>query len=315
MKRIGFITDYWEISLARRALEDLGQLDEFRIETIGDFHNVDSISQAVWGLINLVDVVVAYISKGQGNIYYEIGLAHGVGKPVILVLDDAVLEQAPLAGQRVIRINSSIDTPQSLAFRLKEAIAEASKRDRPFSGPSAYTEDQSAYASDDFDMSSVGDFRSLFAYGGAARGLRFERWFASIAQAVPGWDVVESEKRTGPDQGFDLVIWNSREDSDLSALGNPIAIELKAIRSMNLASLSHFLHRARISGLKAVVLATTATNTQRTKKLLVRLRKDEGIRAIAIDRDDLIQVRTPDHLLHLFKQKSRELLYDRESDV
>ena len=312
MRLIGFITDHWEISLAHRALEDLGQLGEFRIETIGDFHNVDSISQAVWDLINLVDVVVAYISKGQGNIYYEIGLAHGAGKPVILVLDDAVLEQAPLAGQRVIQINSSIDTPQSLAFRLKEAITEASIRDRPFSGPRVHTENQSAYISGDFDMSSVGDFQSLFTHEGAERGLRFERWFASIAQAVPGWDVVESENHTGSDRGFDLVIWNSREDSDLSTLGNPIAIELKAIRSMNSISLSHFLHRARISGLKAVVLATTATNTQRTKKLLARLQKDEGIRAIAIDRDDLIQVRTPDHLLHLLKQKSRELLYDRE---
>ena len=312
MKRIGFITDHWEISLASRALEDLGQLDEFQIETIDDFHTVDSISQAVWDLINLVDVVVAYISKGQGNIYYEIGLAHGLGKPVILILDDAVLEQAPLAGQRAIQINSLIDTPQSLAFRLKEAIAEASKKDRPFSGPHAHTENQSAYISDDFAMSSVGDFRSLLAYEGVARGLHFERWFASIAQAVLGWDVVESEKRAGPDRGFDLVIWNSRKDPDLSVLGNPIAIELKAIRSMNSASLSHFLHRAKISGLKGVVLATTGTNTQQTKKRLARLRKDEGIRAIAIDRDDLIQVSTPDHLLHLFKQKSRELLYDRE---
>ena len=82
---------------------------------------------------------------------------------------------------------------------------------------------------------------------------------------------------------------------------------------MNSSMLSQFLHRARVGGLKAVVLATTGTNDARTKRLLARLREEEGINAIALDRDDLVQVTTPEILLNLIKKKTRELLYKEES--
>jgi len=312
MKRIGFLSDNWGQSLALDALKHLAHQPEYRLETIDDFRVVDSINQAVWGLINLVDVLVANISKGQANLYYEIGLAHGLGKPVIIVADQGTIIPAHLAGQRCIQINKQIDTTESLVFRLKEAIAESERRHRPYSGPRSHAEYPQQYVDRHFDPSAILDFRTLYSYEGAARGIRFERWFAALAGAVPGWDVVESTRSRGPDQGFDLVIWNSRDESELAVLGNPIAIEFKAIRAMNSTSLSHFLRIAKVSGLKGLVLATTGANDTRTRKLLARLRRDEGIYAIALDRDDLLQIRAPLDLLHAFKQKVRELLYEGE---
>lgn len=312
MKRIGLLTDHWGPSSVRGALESIGRMDEYRLETIEDFRSIESIAQAVWGLLNLVDVVVAYITKDSRNIYYEIGLAHGLGKPVIVLVEGATSLSGDLIGQRVISVDSNKYSSENLAFRIKEAIDETDRRGRAFTGYRGPREDTGYYPPSGFDSSSIADFRSLFSFEGASRGVRFERWLSDVARAVPGWEVIESERSRGRDQGFDLVIWNSRDDFELNALGNPIAIELKSIRAMNASMLSDFLNRARKSGLKAVVLATTGINDARTQKMLSRLRKEEGINAIALDRDDLIQVTRPEDLLMLFKQKVRELLYEGE---
>jgi len=287
-------------------------MDEYRLETIEDFRSVDSVAQAVWGLLNLVDVVVAYITKNSRNIYYEIGLAHGLGKPVIVLVDGGSSLSGDLIGQRVISVESDKYSSENLIFRIKEAIDEAGRRGRSFRGYRGPREDTGHYPSSEFDASSIANFRSLFSFEGAARGIRFERWFSDVARAVPGWEVIESGRMRGRDQGFDLVIWNSRDDFELNALGNPIAIELKSIRTMNALTLSDFLNRTRRVGLKAVVLATAGINNARTQRMLHRLRKEEGINAIALDRDDLIQVTHPEDLLMLFKQKVRELLYEGE---
>lgn len=312
MKRIGLLTDRWGQSSVREALENIGRTDEYRLETIEDFQSVESIAQAVWGLLNLVDVIVAYITQDSPNIYYEIGLAHGLGKPVIVLTEGANSLYGDLIGQRVISIDSHNYSSENLAFRIKQAIDETDQRSHTFTGYRGPREETRHYPPSRFDISSITDFRTLFSFEGSARGIRFEQWLSAVARAVPGWDVIESERSHGKDQGFDLVIWNSRDDFELNALGNPIAIELKSIRAMNASMLSDFLNRARTSGLKAVVLATTGINDPRTQKMLHRLRKEEGINAIALDRDDLIQVKHPEDLLMLFKRKVRELLYERD---
>lgn len=310
MKRIGFITDYWkDLSPVRKALEELARTPDFRLETIENFGQIDSIAQTTWALINLVDIVVAYLTKDTANLYYEIGLAHGAGKPVIIVADDTTSLPADLMGQRIVLIGSADFSLENFKFRLKEAIHESERGGRSVIGYRGPRDEPAEYPSSMNHRPLTQEFRSLFAYQGSARGARFERWFADIARSVPGWEVIEAEKAYGKEQAFDLVIWNSREDYELSGLGNPIAIELKSIRAMNSAMLSQFLHRARVSGLKSVVLATTGSNDARTRKLLLRLRKEEGISAIALDRDDLAQVSGPEDLLHLFKEKVRELLY------
>ncbi len=315
MPRIGYLADHWgSTSLVYEALQLLRRRGEIQLEGVDDYRTVEALDQAVWRLINLADVLVASVRKGSSNIYYEIGLAHGAGKPVIVVGEETAPDPPPaLASQRVLRVNARIDTAETVAFRLQEAVEESLSRYRPFSGPRSSIDQTRSYSSDSFTQHHAEDFRSLFAYSGSARGLRFERWFTAMARGVPGWEVIEGERGARSDDGFDLVIWNSREDSDLLALGNPIAVELKAIKTMNTELLSQLLHRARRAGLKAVVFATTGVNPPHTKRLLSRLRTDEGIRAIALDREDLLLAESPEQLLRVFRQKVREVLYDGDA--
>ncbi|QEI09067.1 hypothetical protein FXN63_01990 [Pigmentiphaga aceris] len=311
MKIIGYLSNHRGRDVVLAALQELAAYENYRIETVGDFSRVGSIAQAIWGLINISDVLVAYISKESPYLYYEIGLAHGSGKPVVILAEKSVAPPVEVLGQRVFTIDPLVESVENIAFRVQDAIEEAVRKKNLFIGyrnprDSDYLPSPQGY------LSPIGDFRALFSYEGAARGHRFERWFVEAAKSVPGWEVIESERNHRRDDGFDCVIWNSREDYELTVLGNPIAIELKSIRGMTADVLSKFLHRARISGLKAVVLATTGKNDARTLKLLSRLRKEEGINAIALDRDDLIHVSDSEGMVNLFKHKIRELLYGGE---
>jgi hypothetical protein len=311
MPRIGYLADHWtSTGLVYAALQVLRRRGDIQLERVDDYRTVEALDQAVWRMINLCDVLVASVKKGSFNLYYEIGLAHGIGKPVIVVGEETAPDPPPaLASQRILRVNARIDTAEALAFRLQEAIEESQTRARPFSGPRSSVDHTHHYSSGSFTRNSAKDFRSLLNSSGSARRLRFARWFTAMARGVPGWAVSEGERGSRADDGFDLVIWNSRENSDLLALGNPIAVELKAIRTLNTELLSQLLHRARRAGLKAVVFATTGVNPPHTKRLLSRLRTDEGIRAIALDREDLLLAVSPEQLLRVFRQKVREDLY------
>jgi|WetSurMetagenome_2_1015567.scaffolds.fasta_scaffold265779_2 hypothetical protein len=311
MIRIGFITDHWGESPALSALQGICSAEGFNLETIEGFRDIESVPQAIWGLLNLVDIVVAYITKDSKNIYYEIGLAHGIGKPVIILAEEFLSLPADLIGQRTLTIDAKKSTSENLAFRIEEAIDEA-KRAHSFTGYRGPREDTGNYPPSRLDILTSSSFRALFSFEGAARGIRFEKWFTEVAGAVPGWEVIASERKSRHKDGFDLVIWNSRKDFELNALGNPIAVEIKSIRAMNSVVLEQFLYRAQISGLKTVVLATTGINDPRAKKLFARTRREKGFNAIALDRDDLIQISRPEDMLDLFKRKIRELLYEGE---
>jgi hypothetical protein len=312
MKRIGLLTDNWGTVSVKDALIILEESNEYRVETIQDFQNIESISQTVWSMLNLVDIVVAHITKDSRNIYYEIGLAHGLGKPVIIIVEGDTILSGDLTSQRMISINKSIYSPRNLAFQIKEAIDWIDHKGKTFTGYRGPREEIGKYPISGLNASFVPDFRSVLLAGGPTRAARFEQWLSRLADAVPGWEVIESTWTRNPDQGFDLVIWNSREDFELNALGNPIPIELKSIQSMNSSTLSGFLNRTRKSGLKSVVLATTGINKPRVLNELSRLRRHEGINAIALDREDLIQISSPEDLLVLFKKKIRQLLYEEE---
>ncbi len=309
MKRIGLLNGFsYEADELKNALRHISDNEGYEIETIEDFELQETISGAIWGLISLCDVLIAFVNKKNESLYYQIGLAHGARKPVIIVSDHEYSLPPELRGQRIISTSQRSLFDNNFMFQLKEAIEDAMRKKSSYLGPRS---EQKQYSvSQDFRPS--GNFRDLFAAEGPRRGRLFEQWFAEIAAGIEGWEVIESVSRNKRNRGFDLVIWNSQEDSELATLGNPIAVEIKAIGSMKTAMLHQFLHMSKKSGIKGLILATTGLNDKRTKNLLNRLRVEEGINAIALDRDDLINVRNPSDLLVLVKSKVRELLYGQE---
>ncbi|MBY8960848.1 hypothetical protein J1G18_26470 [Pseudomonas sp. MIS38] len=309
MKRIGLLNGFtYEADQLKSALKYISVIGEYEFETIDDFKFQETVSSAIWGLINLCDVLVAFANSKSESLYYQIGLAHGAGKPVIIITDDEYSLPPEIRGQRILSTSQKNISDKKFIFQLKEAIEDSTRRKSGYLGPRS---ENKQYSSPQNFRPSV-NFRDLFAAEGPRRVKLFENWFAETAAGIEGWEVIESEPKSSRDRGYDLVIWNSQEDSELAVLGNPIAVEIKAIGSMNTSMLHHFLHMSKKSGIKGLILATTGLNDRRTKDLLGRLRAEEGVNAIALDRDDLINVRNSNDLLRLIKSKVRELLYGQE---
>jgi hypothetical protein len=53
-----------------------------------DIYGVDPIMEDVWAGINESSVVIAEITGRNANVMYEVGIAHTIGKPVILLTQD-----------------------------------------------------------------------------------------------------------------------------------------------------------------------------------------------------------------------------------
>lgn len=309
MKRIGLLNAFSsESDELKAALKYLSEIEGYEVETIEDFDIQDTVSGAIWGLINLCDVLIAFVNSKTESLYYQIGLAHGAGKPVIIITDNERDLPPEIRGQRILITFQRTPFDNNFIFQLKEAIEDSTRRKSGYLGPRS---EQKLYSTSQ-NIRPLENFRDLFAAEGPKRGRLFEQWFEAMAAGIEGWEVIASDSRGPGDRGFDLVIWNSREDSELAILGNPIAVEIKAIGSMNSSMLYQFLHMSKKSGIKGLILATTGSNDKRTKNLLSKLRAEEGINAIALDRDDLIKVRNPSDLLFLVKSKVRELLYGQE---
>ena len=309
MKRIGLLNSFSrEADDLKNALKYISENEGYEIETLDDFDLKETVSGAIWGLINLCDVLIAFANKRNESLYYQIGLAHGAGKSVIIVTEHEYSLPPEIRGQRILSTSQRSLFDSNFIFQLTEAIEDATRRKSGYLGPRYEYKRYSMY--EDFRPSR--NFSDLFAEEGPRRNQLFEQWFSELAAGIEGWEVIESDTKNRRDRGFDLVIWNSHEDSELAVLGNPIAVEIKAIGSMNSSMLHQFLHMSKKSGIKGLILATTGSNDRRTRNLLKRLRIEEGINAIALDRDDLINVRNSSDLLFLVKSKVRELLYGQE---
>lgn len=72
-----------------------------------------SIMQEVWAALNNCRVVIAETTEINANVYYELGVAHTLGKPAILLTQTTEVEQLPF-DIRHLRFIVYSDTPEGL---------------------------------------------------------------------------------------------------------------------------------------------------------------------------------------------------------
>jgi len=81
------------------------------------------------------DLVIADISGANPNVYYELGIRHSVGKPAIVLLNQAENSPFDLVHTRHIsyRLSRSVDrvARQTLDDRVKHMIDKPEKMDGP----------------------------------------------------------------------------------------------------------------------------------------------------------------------------------------
>lgn len=311
MIRVGVLSVLGEEEQIHKVIERASPRYDLVIETVDRFSPETPVINRVLSLLNLVDVVVADIRSGSPSLFYEVGLAHGIGKPVLLIVDSASRIPADLLGHQYLVFHKNTESEEQLAFSIGEHLQTLTKRSLRALTIAPRLE---LAVTPEADGHTSLEFRDLYAFTGAKRGRLLERWFLELAKSVPGWEIIQSESQNR-DEGYDLLIWNSLEDPEFQALGNPIPIEFKALRAFNVSSFHRLLDTARRSKLRSLVLITTAQNDAPSKRMLDRLRNETDITAICLDREDLIDVRTPKDLVYALKKSLLDALYRRERYV
>ncbi len=87
-----------------------------------DIYASSRIMEDVWDGINAADFIIADLSGRNANVFYELGLAHAVGKPVVLVAEDSRDVPFDLQGVRTIIYG---DSPRTWQILSKQIVAYA----------------------------------------------------------------------------------------------------------------------------------------------------------------------------------------------
>jgi hypothetical protein len=106
----------------------------FKAEVSKDLARPRSITDQIWQGIRRSDVVVADISGHNPNVFYELGLAHALGKEVIVMVQGAERSPFDISTERFLSYNvadlSSLKVALSQAFN---AVSARYKHDETIS--------------------------------------------------------------------------------------------------------------------------------------------------------------------------------------
>ncbi|MGY2800125.1 hypothetical protein ACVWV0_004401 [Ewingella americana] len=304
MKRIGFITDDIDIQEPiSKIFSEFDRQEEIYVETINRLNPELPTINKIQSLLEMCDVIVFYISRGTPNIYYEIGLAQGVKKEVIIISHSHSLIPFDLSHQKCI-VTESGDF-EHIAYEVFRAVEESSgmrTSHKPKLGTSNMLDTYFAHYSPEIK------YRDLYALNGPKRHKLFGKWFYELAKNITQWQVMESSNMRSQDS-FDFMIWNSSDDPELQSLGNPIPVELKALNSMNSQQWNFLAEKIRRQGLRSLLLLTTATNRRNAVTFARKLKNEYGILLISLDRDDLIDIENPKDLYFSIKRQLLSIVY------
>jgi hypothetical protein len=91
-----------------------------------------SIIESIWQSINAALVIIADLTAKNANVFYEVGMAHTLGKEVILLTRD--LDDVPfdLRHLRVIRYDWTPPGAETLAVSLNANLIAILEREYPF---------------------------------------------------------------------------------------------------------------------------------------------------------------------------------------
>ncbi len=307
MKRVAFITDDWETQESvYNSVLLAAQDNDTEVKRLDRFSAEDSVALRLWTLLEQSDLVIHNIVYNNPNIIYEIGLAHGLGKPVIVITHRELRLPSDLLNQTVVFYENENDGLAKLKFKLSKLIHEVLHSPNKLKGVWGPREATSSSEVSDYRVKS--DFSEILSLTGTVQGYKFQNWFSELARGVSGWEVLNSNQ-TDKDEGYDLVTWNSLPDSELSALGNPIAIQLKATKTLDKKDIEPLYHQARLQGMKGLIVATTAKATESSKAWVRELFLKENFLIILLERDDLLSIKSSKDLVGKIKSRLLALIY------
>ncbi len=119
---ISYETKFDEV---KKTILDAAKLTNFDCEVTGDLLTSGDIMDQVWQGIRGSDVVIADITNNNTNVFYEIGLAHALGKEVIIL---SQYNESPFDIRSHRRLTYQVDDLNDLKNKLVDAFKSVSAR-------------------------------------------------------------------------------------------------------------------------------------------------------------------------------------------
>lgn len=102
------------------------EAESFHCQVSKDMSNPGHILDQIWTEIRKSEVVIADVTAGNCNVYYEVGLAHALGKDIIFVTQDTAPLPFDVMTSRLIRYD--IDHLDDLEAQVRKAFAAVAPR-------------------------------------------------------------------------------------------------------------------------------------------------------------------------------------------
>jgi len=299
MINVFLISNYQNLNPVLDALEILQSKIEIRIIRTHLFEYIDQdlITQII-DAIKSCDVVIADITDDKPNIYYEVGLAHGMAKPVILLSQQNNFTSYSLISYKFVEYDSTPSGIKNLSFRLSEILN--SKKLLEELTPVVSQNKTITFN----EIKDSEDLQSILQNTGPEKYYKLEKWIGKLLENINGFDVQQNEFISGKE--YDFIVWNNTEDRELSTLGNPIPIEVKSSSTISNDILHTLSSKANLQGFKSFILITTADTSKANKKLISELKIKSGIQILVIDGASLMHIKQPKDLYTAIKKSQRE---------
>jgi hypothetical protein len=123
-------TEDWSDRIWRRHLQPAITRAGFRCARADDFFGPGAIVEDLWAKINAAGVVIADLTGRNPNVFYELGIAHTVGTPAILVSQDHEIPAFDSAHLRQIRYADNSDGCDALEHGVEAALQFVKERMR-----------------------------------------------------------------------------------------------------------------------------------------------------------------------------------------
>lgn len=94
-------------------------------ERADEMQYVGGIVQKIYASIKKADIIIAEVSTPNPNVYYEVGFAHALGIPVVLLTSDIATTPFDLRGYNHIVYSSIVDLRRKLGRMLQQLLEGA----------------------------------------------------------------------------------------------------------------------------------------------------------------------------------------------
>lgn len=199
-------------------LQDILQKEGVSFRDSFDLSPTSDISEMVRGEVQTADAVIAVINQDAANVFFEIGIAIALRKPVLALVSPSI--SAPSFATLLTRLTSDLADTDVLRVGVKQFLNNAKKR--PLKARPNW-KDASALRYDRGSLRHLIERLSLLRQSGPPSEV--ERIVGELLQVAEVTAIEEYKDASG--RGVDFAVWS---DPLRESLGSPILIEVKTAK-------------------------------------------------------------------------------------